>query len=396
MEYMQHSLAPKNYQRWAFVSAVAGALERKVWLTRDHDIGWYPNMYLFIVGPPGSGKSVVAEAAVRILQEVPDIDFLAESINGASLFHDLAAIGKQKRFEWNGENYPHCAATLFASEASETFVEQYKGGGIIDKLTNLYNGGIFGWSMRHGPGRSTRMDGNAKTLNPCINLLACSTPEWLITKCVNRLDAAGGFGSRMLVIVSRDELKNSSEWESGRQAKDMKLRQAIVEDLCQVAKMRGSYFAGAGFHEAYAEYSRKAQEDKANKIRTGVIGGYQTRKETHLMKLTMILAAARRNEMLVTGRDLEDAQVMLAAIEPSMIEVLNDLEMTPDAKMRRELIVYFKARKSKTILRTELLRDFHNHDLGMVNFGLNGLIAMGRLAKLEAGAGRVTYQFIDN
>lgn len=393
MEYNRHSIAPKIYQRWSFVSVIAGALERKVWLTKNHHTGWYPNLYLFLVGPPGSGKSVTAEAAMSLLQEVPGIEFLADQVNAVSLFHDLSAIGRKKIFRWNGEAYPHSAATIFASEAATTFIEQYKGGGIITALTNLYNGGPLGWSMRHGVSRSTRGDGSVACYNPCINLLACSTPAWLMTRCMTRDDAEGGFGSRILIVVNYDELVDDGVWDSGEIASDMKLRMAIIEDLKQVAKLAGPYSSDLSFRAAWQEVTKRHNAEMEVRARSGVLGGYQQRKLTQLIKLTMILAASRRNDLVVTGKDLEDAWTMLAQIEPDMVMMLEELDMSPDSKARRDIFNWLRAVGHRTVTKATIMHAFPRMDWTQFNQAIAGLLAMRRLRVIkESPAEGVLYQ----
>src|SRR4051812_35383690 len=49
--------APSIFLKWAAISAIAGALERKVWV-RMNRMNLYPNMYVFLVAAPGVGKTV--------------------------------------------------------------------------------------------------------------------------------------------------------------------------------------------------------------------------------------------------------------------------------------------------------------------------------------------------
>lgn len=395
LEYMQSSEAPVIYQKWSFISIVAGALERKVWLIKDHDTGWYANLYVFLVGPAGSGKSTVAETAVSFLQEVEGVDFLADDLNQTTLFHDLSQIGMRKRFQWNGEYYPHSAATIFSSEASETFVEQHRGGGVIKKLVSLYNGGPLNWSLKHGPKRSTRIDGQVPLLNPCINLLACSTPEWLITKCMSKTDAVGGFGSRILVVVSKESLKEKDEWQTANSIRDMKLRKRIIDDLKIINTMKGSYQSTDCFKESWKVCVSRFKAWQIEREKTGTLSDYSQRKMTQLYKVTMCLAASRRTELVLTGKDILDAWDLLAEIEPNMSELLGELEISPDSKAKKAIIDYMRRNERKQISRAELHRDFPTMWYDELEKAIKGLMAAGRFKILEATANRTLFQFID-
>jgi len=385
LEYVKHSAAPDIYKRWAFISAIAGALERKVWLMQGHNTGYYANLYIFLIGPPGSGKSTIADVAMGLLQEVEGVDFLATELNRASLFYDLAAIGHRKRFEWLGESFPHSAATLYASEASQAFSEQYKGGGIISSLTDFYNGGPIGWSLKHGVSRSTRKDGGVvMCLNPCINLLACSTATWFTTKCITRNDAEGGFGSRILLAVTHESLKLSGEWDETEPATDMKLRRRIVEDLNRIHKLRGPYTPDLSFRRLHPELVHKYQAWETERRQLGLSLGYSTRKLTQLYKLTMVLAASRRDELVLTGRDLQDAWDMLAEIEPAMIELFDEVSITPEALARREIMRWLTEAKRSSVRRAELYTKFPHISDTVRNAAIQGLLAMGRFEIVDA------------
>ena len=54
-EYTSLTPAPDIYRKWAAVSCVAGALERRVWVKTNSGT-LYPNLFLLFVGPPGTGK----------------------------------------------------------------------------------------------------------------------------------------------------------------------------------------------------------------------------------------------------------------------------------------------------------------------------------------------------
>lgn len=401
LEYMQHSEAPSQYIKWSLVSAVAACLERKVWLVKDHDTGWYPNMYMFLVGPPGSGKSTVSDTAMAFVRAVKTINFIPTRVNAASIFEELARIGVDKKFNWDNESYPHCAGILYASEAKEAFTEMYKGGGIIGALTDLYNGGSFGWNMVHGEVRSLRSTGRSVVLNPCINLLACSVPDWLFTYCMNRVEAAGGFGSRILLVTSHTSLKMKPQWESAEIIRDMQLRIKIIEDMKRIHNvLRGPYFAHASFKEAYGECIKQYEKENSVRYNSGsgsMLGGYQQRKITHTLKLSMILAACRRDDMLLKGEDIRDAWDMLAEIEPAMINVLGDLEMTPEAKLRRDIWNYLKHTSSNgTATRQSVMNTYYNFDVRSVDNALAGLVAMGRLVPQPTqNSNRITYQLVD-
>lgn len=55
--------SPEIFRLWSAISCVAGALERRVWL-RARQKDTYPNLFVLLVGPPGSGKCLSPETEV--------------------------------------------------------------------------------------------------------------------------------------------------------------------------------------------------------------------------------------------------------------------------------------------------------------------------------------------
>ena len=74
-DYAQYGEAPRRMYFWVGVSAVAGALRRKVWIDQAY-FRWHPNFYIILVAPPGIvSKSTTASIAMRLLRRVPRIKF---------------------------------------------------------------------------------------------------------------------------------------------------------------------------------------------------------------------------------------------------------------------------------------------------------------------------------
>jgi hypothetical protein len=384
LQYNSDSDAPSSYWRWSLVSAVAACLERKVWLMRGSEIGWYPNMYIFLVGPPGSGKSTAGDSVIKLLREIPTIEYIAPRVNKASFFSELIGIGRRKQFIYAGRPYPHSAGFLYASEARTAFDEMYKGGGIIGELTDLFNGGIFGWSADHGEGKNTQGRGKESVMNPCVNVLACSTPDWLFMHCLNRVDAAGGFGSRILLVVSKDNLRQSTVWEKKESIKDIRLKMGLIEDLKRIHMMEGPFHVHPSFHPAYEEFISNYNKQINLNAQTNVLGAYHHRKVTQLMKLTMVIAAMRRQEMMIKGEDVRTAWEMLDAIEPDMVDLLADMEMTPEAKLRREIWNYcLHHNYSGKITKNAITESVPKQPMKMIDDAVNWLVSSGRLKPIE-------------
>jgi hypothetical protein len=72
-------------------------------------------------------------------------------------------------------------------------------------------------------------------------------------------------------------------------------------------------------------------------------GGYHARKQTHIHKLAIILAAARSDRLVIEKEYLEEADALLESSEKHMIRVFESIGMVPEARHVTELASYVKA-----------------------------------------------------
>src|SRR5690606_11504383 len=70
LEYANDDFVPEKFNLWSGLSAIAGALERKVWLPWGDTFSYYPNIFVLLVALPGVGKSTALNKAIGLLQEM--------------------------------------------------------------------------------------------------------------------------------------------------------------------------------------------------------------------------------------------------------------------------------------------------------------------------------------
>ena len=169
LEYSAFGEAPRHMYFWSAVSAVAGALRRKVWIDQAY-FRWYCNFYICLVAPPGIvSKSTTAGTALALLRRVPGIKFGPDVVTWPALVSAFAE--STEGFELNGMMYPMSAMTLESSEFGNLLNPQDKE--MVDLLVSLWDGkqGNFEKSTKHSWKDTVE--------NPWINLIACTTPAWI-------------------------------------------------------------------------------------------------------------------------------------------------------------------------------------------------------------------------
>ena len=79
--------SPEIFRRWTAITTIAAALEQKVWVRTSRPL--YPNIYAFIVGHPGVGKSRTMREGRSYIQELPEFHLAPISMTFASLVDSL-------------------------------------------------------------------------------------------------------------------------------------------------------------------------------------------------------------------------------------------------------------------------------------------------------------------
>src|SRR5215203_157636 len=90
VDYSGFGEAPKRMYFWVGVSAIAGALRRRVWIDQAY-FSWYPNLYVILVAPPGIvSKSTTADVGMSLLRQVREINFGPSVVTWQSLVKSFA------------------------------------------------------------------------------------------------------------------------------------------------------------------------------------------------------------------------------------------------------------------------------------------------------------------
>lgn len=374
LDYSSYSEAPKRMRFWCAVSAVAGALRRRVWLDMAY-FQWYPNFFIILVAPPGIvSKSTTAGVAINLLRQVAGIKFGPDVCTWQSLVKALAE--GQEAFQLNGHDF---------ITASELTIESSELGNLINphdrEMIDLL---ITLWDSRKVFTKTTKMSGNDMVENPWINIIACTTPSWIAGNFPEHM-IGGGFTSRCIFIYA-EEKEQYVAYPGLQVPKDLKATQtALVQDLEAISLLQGSYrllpsavdWGNAWYREHYRNRPPELDDDR--------FGGYIARKQTHLHKLAMVLAASRRDELTLSAEDLSTAETMLKDIELDMPKVFARIGKSEASNAVDRLMGVLRARGGMTY--EEIYKFLHTHFPGGSDMEdiLTGLMRSGQVQMQNIG-----------
>jgi hypothetical protein len=380
LEYASYGEAPPRMYFWTAVATLAGALRRRVWIDQFY-FQWYCNMYVILVAPPGVvSKTTTADVGMNLLRKVPGINFGPSVVTWQALVQGFAQ--SAETFEYKGEWLTQSAMTISSGEFGNLLNPQDKE--MVDMLVSLWDGKGFKKQTKHS--------GSDDVVNPWINLIACTTPAWIAGNFPEYM-IGGGFTSRC-VFVYADKKEQFVAYPGLAVPADSTEKEAkLVQDLEHIAlRLVGEYKLTKEAIDWGQTWYVQHNTHRPAHMQDDRFGGYLARKQTFIHKLAMILAAAQRDELIITREDLESAAVMVTDLEAEMINVFSKIGMGETAQAAQRLLTYIQQQKScsyETAYRFihaqfPQFRDYEDMIKGLIQAGYVRLIQSGGTFLLEA------------
>lgn len=339
MEFTKHSESPDAFHFWTGVSTIAGALRRRVWIDMRH-FQWTPNFYIVLVGPPGiASKSTTIRIGTGLLEKVDGIKFGPQSMTWQALTEAIAEATEYVSYFDNkgdpGEPVAMSAITCAVPELG-TFLKM-EDNALVDVLISMWDGQLENW------GHKTKSSGNVDIKNPWLNLIGCTTPTWLEE---NFPEAAigGGLTSRIMFIYG-DQKRHLVAYpdEQILEADYLAQRSKLVDDLQSIALLSGPYEITQSARTWGRQWYEQLWSIRPPDMANDRYSPYISRKQTHMHKLAIVLAAAQRDKLVIEKDDLILANKLLTSIEPHMLKVFEAVGMVDQAKHIATLRAYVKA-----------------------------------------------------
>jgi len=342
MVYTRDSEAPDPFHFWTGVSTIAGALRRRVWIDM-RKFQWTPNFYIILVGPPGLvTKSTTTRIGMKLLSQVDGIRFGPQSLTWQAL--TVALEESVEYVEWaeglNLKNVAHSSLTISVPELGTLL--KMDDTALVDVLVSMWDGQLEDW------GHKTKSSGNSLVKNPWLNLIGATTPSWLQNNFPEQM-IGGGLASRVVfvfgdqkrhLIAYPDEVSPGPEY--------YKHEASLVEDLKEIAQIKGPYELDPEARKYGHVWYEKLWNERPVHMASERYSGYLARKQTHLHKMAIIIAAAQRNERIIIRDDLVVADAALTQVEEHMGRVFQSIGVVDEAKHIAELTAYIRHYKAMT------------------------------------------------
>ena len=306
------SEAQMHVHRWAIMAGIAALLGTRVEFPfGDNFIR--PNLYVMIVGNPGSRKSVAIKKVARLVAATEGVNMSLDNTSLQQLRVDLSEISyPSEGNEDSPDDILGCfeessgrPATLFAPVDE---FNDWAGNDIIAFVKWL--GTV--WDARGLYETKTRNHGTFRIKDPCLTILGGNTRETLAETFPPGLIGQGFFSRVLFISADRSEHRLTIPPKP-----DAALKESIIERLREVATLSGPMS-----HTPEAFTLLDTIYHKWKPTLDPRFASYYNRRLDQLIKLAMIHAAAEMR-MEVDAGDILYANTVLAFAEHLMPKVLS-------------------------------------------------------------------------
>lgn len=305
--------------RWCSISIVAATLARNFVLPFGFS-QILPNQYIQIIGVPATRKSTAIKQAKSLLTQAGFNSFSPEKISLERFLMDLHELTwgteeeqeKSSEFELEnnifGNSNPKEAAELMDIAeyyiASDEFVDFIGRNNIdfISLLGSLWDyKGVFDRKLKH-----------SKTVyanNPTINIISGNTPEGFAQAFPPELQGQGFF-SRLLLIHATPTGRKIA-FPGSPEPKVVEKALGYLRDIKLIC------VGNAGITREAMELAKVIYERGEGAISDSRFQSYNGRRYSHMLKLSLIMAAARLSKVINTC-DIIMANTILTFAEYQM------------------------------------------------------------------------------
>ncbi len=297
------------FRRWAAIGGLASALEQKVWITTSSPI--YPNLYIFLAGHPGTGKTRTIRAMTQYVHELPEFHTAPKSFTFAAL---IDALTKAKRVFVDKSGATEYNTIAVHADEIGTFMSKYDKE-LGDGLSALYDPDPYGHERR---GAEIRI----KLKRPQVNMVCGATPSTLM-EVIPEGAWWQGLMSRVIMVYS-DERIIGDDFESVTKDID----KSLVTDLARINSLRGEFQVTEDYRTAVNNWRQLGEAPLPNHPR---LIHYNARRRVNLYKLSMISAIDRSNVLWLTKEDFNRAYGWLIEAERWMPDIFKAGVMNADA-----------------------------------------------------------------
>jgi hypothetical protein len=341
---------PKPFAQWSALSAVAGAMGRRVWYPMaNYDIR--SNNFIVLIAPPGRNKSVslilpftkvFSKLTTPIGTTEDDQNFnsgldqyglrnyplyvVQDRITPEKLAVDMTKITRLdlRLSSPVMDEFYDSSVTLVTSEFG-TFMGRH------ERYLQMFMTDM--WDSKAEYSHKTKTSGEYLIKGPCLNWLACATPEQFVDNLPEDARSQGLLSRMLPIYYDGDRIPQSLVQERVSDNTVDNLR----EDLADIAKMYGPM-----------TFDKDAFKIVDEDIKAGIppeptdnhLSEYVQRRVSHFIKIAIAVSASRRSTRKIMLEDWEFTKELMFAAEKQMPKALEGFGMGRTGRIAHDMVTW--------------------------------------------------------
>jgi len=329
---MPVSEAPESLLTWTGLFCVSAVLKNKVRISKDYTKKYevLPHTYIIFVGPPGVvRKSTSAGYAQEIITEMNEgilavdpayVNFGPTSGSHVAIYDKMCQVQDGSMTIISGE-----FGNIVSTMPEETY----------DLFAKLFDTDASALRLEH----STRAHKDEVVLQPNLNLLGCTTPDWIMQNTGYML--GGGFAARTVFVFEYKARQRRLFYRNtGPSVKDLdKMKEKLVKDLAHIGQLKG------GAEPESDKLADRMEEWYQGYVDSPVEKGvetFQARKHIHTLRTAIVLSVCERDDLIITEKHFDKALELIDNVESKLSRGLSSMGRNPYSVLLYSIVDYIE------------------------------------------------------
>jgi len=344
LKYVENTESPQIMHLWSAISSASACMGRHVCL--PFGIGdIYPNIYVLLVGPPGTRKSQAMKYSCSLVAKYTKVRFAPDDTGGqrqgliGALEGDILEDGEADAFDLLNTTsgiadltaIGEVEITTHAIDAHQIYAWASEFGTFMGESNATMSRLLI--KVWDGEDYVYKLKATEQTLSEPLMTIIGGTTAADIAKILPAEAIGQGFMSRFILVHAPKKEKKVA-----RPSIDEDLQKKVADTFAWL-----SYEMSGEMKESKqaADIMDKLYENEKLTIEDTRFLYYGERRQTHLMKLAMILAALRRS-YLIEEVDVAQADNLLRYTEHFMPDALGEFGLSPIGAAKQKMLEFLQ------------------------------------------------------
>lgn len=263
---------PEIIHLWCGLSALAGAVEKRVWIDQKF-FKLYMNLYILILAPAGvAAKSTSMSIALRMLKDA-GMNIMEGSILKEKIIEDMEVI--EKTFAAPTGDFKHSSLTFVANELN---VLLSSGVDMIKFLVDIFDKDdtyVY----------KTKKSGSYEIKYPYFNMLTAAVPQWFGESIASDLGSTGLL-ARFIIVYEEHKRSKVPMPEITKKQEDARAR--CMDTIYALTQMYGEMKMSKEAHDFFCSWYMLQDSNISNDYRLNSY--FERRNKIHILKVASLMA----------------------------------------------------------------------------------------------------------